>query len=422
MNSRNITSRSGACTATTPVRRPLLRRYVLIAFVFAASIGKVATASPSPVPMRLAAVPPQTFSFTTENQPATAAAPGSLLAQTASQPNQPPIMSRQARIFLISISAIILLVLGGVIAWSNSLRRLVDVRTAELSEAKRSLEEYNRTLEQRVAERTRDLQKKNAELAETLQQVQEMQQQVIMSERMASLGNLVAGVAHEVNTPIGAVNSAADVSRRSIERLKSAIDGAVSVDELKNSASTEKLLTILLQNNAVIVNAGKRVAEIVRSLKNFSRLDEAEHKKANIHEGIESTLTLVQHELKNKVEVIRNYGDIPEIRCFPNQLNQVFMNLFINAAHAIDEKGAITITTTANAKNVEISIADTGKGIQPEHLDRIFEPGFTTKGVGIGTGLGLSICYKIIEKHNGSISVTSEVGHGSTFTIKLPIG
>lgn len=422
MNSRNISSHSGTCPVITPLRRLLSRRLALAAFMLAAALETPATASLPIEPARLTAATLSSTPLSTALPMPLGTAAGRLLGQPPSRPNDPPIMSRQARIFLISISTIILLVLGGVIAWSNSLRRLVDVRTAELSEAKRSLEEYSRTLEQRVAERTHDLQQKNAELAETLQQVQEMQQQVIMSERMASLGNLVAGVAHEVNTPIGAVNSAADVSRRSIERLKSAIDGASSVDELKNSASTEKLLNILLQNNGVIVSAGKRVAEIVRSLKNFSRLDEAEHKKANIHEGIESTLTLVQHELKNKVDVVRNYGDIPEIKCFPNQLNQVFMNLFINAAHAIDERGTITITTTANAKNVQITIADTGKGIQPEHLDKIFEPGFTTKGVGVGTGLGLSICYKIIEKHNGSISVTSEIGQGTTFTIKLPIG
>ena len=167
--------------------------------------------------------------------------------------------------------------------------------------------------------------------------------------------------------------------------------------------------------------AGDRITELVSSLKNFARLDEAEFQKADIHEGIDSTLTLVQHELKDKVEVVKEYGEIPKIFCYPNQLNQVFMNLFVNAVQAIEEKGTITIETSADDTNVYVQIADTGKGIPAEDLDRIFEPGFTTRGTGVGTGWGLSISYNIIQKHNGDITVESGVGKGTEFVISLPI-
>jgi signal transduction histidine kinase len=158
-----------------------------------------------------------------------------------------------------------------------------------------------------------------------------------------------------------------------------------------------------------------------QSLRKFSRLDEAEIQKADIHEGIDSTLTLVHHELKNKVDVIKEYGDIPPINCYPNQLNQVFMNLIVNAAHAIEGKGHIRIKTFVDRKNLTIEISDTGKGIPPEDLKRIFDPGFTTKGVGVGTGLGLAISYRIVKDHNGKLEVESEVGKGTKLRVVLPI-
>jgi len=167
--------------------------------------------------------------------------------------------------------------------------------------------------------------------------------------------------------------------------------------------------------------ACERIVKIVRSLRNFARLDEAERKMADLHEGLESTLTLVHHETKNRIEVVRDFGDIPEIECFPDQLNQVFMNILVNAAHAIEGKGKITITTRSNAGSVILTFLDTGKGISPENLVKIFDPGFTTKGVGVGSGLGLAICYRIVKEHGGRIEVQSELGRGSTFTITLPV-
>jgi signal transduction histidine kinase len=150
-------------------------------------------------------------------------------------------------------------------------------------------------------------------------------------------------------------------------------------------------------------------------------LDEAELKTADLHEGLESTLTLVHHELKNRVQVVKEYGDIPSISCHPNQINQVFMNLLVNASQAVRGEGTITIKTFRDGDTVNVQISDTGAGIPPENLSRIFDPGFTTKGVGVGTGLGLSICFKIAQDHGGRIDVESTAGEGSTFTVRLPI-
>jgi len=180
-------------------------------------------------------------------------------------------------------------------------------------------------------------------------------------------------------------------------------------------------LKILEANNQVTTTTGDRIAKLVSSLKNFARLDEAEFPKTDIHEGIDSTLTLVHHELKNKVSVVKEYGEIPPVFCYSNQLNQVFMNLLVNAAQAIEDKGTIKIETCADDANVYIKISDTGKGIPPENLHRIFDPGFTTKSSGVGTGLGLSISYNIIQKHNGDIIIESEVGKGTQVVIILPI-
>jgi two-component system, NtrC family, sensor kinase len=164
-----------------------------------------------------------------------------------------------------------------------------------------------------------------------------------------------------------------------------------------------------------------RVEKIVKDLKDFSHVDEAEWQDADIHEAIDSTLNVVWHELKYKGELVKEYGDLPRIQCLPFQLKQVIMNLLVNAAHAIDQRGTIRIRTQAEDDNVLVSVSDTGKGIEPHHLNRIFEPFFTTKPVGVGTGLGLSVSYSIVQKHNGSIDVASEPGKGTTFTIRLPI-
>ncbi|MFQ5628199.1 MAG: ATP-binding protein [bacterium] len=277
----------------------------------------------------------------------------------------------------------------------------------QLQESNEKLREYSQTLEQKVQERTRALEEAHAQL--------------VLKEKMASLGNLVAGVAHEVNTPIGAIHSTADVTRRCIEKIKGVLQSSQTLRELKSSSQLQKSLKILGDNNNVTTTASERIANIVRSLKTFARLDEADYQEADIHEGLDSTLTLIDHEIKDRISVIKDYSEIPEINCYPNQLNQVFMNVLMNAVQAIAKKGQITIKTYLKNGNVAVNISDTGCGIPSESMEKIFDPGFTSRGVAVGTGLGLSISHNIIQKHNGEIKVESEVEKGTSFTILLPI-
>jgi PAS domain S-box-containing protein len=258
---------------------------------------------------------------------------------------------------------------------------------------------------------TNSIQRKQAEEA-----LKETQAQLLHSEKMASLGMLVAGVAHEINNPVGAINSTYDTHMRTVEKLRTILNSVCAQDQNVNN-----LFTALEKTQQVIDTGIKRVTNIVRRLKSFARLDEPNFKEVDIHEGIEDTLIIVHHELKHKAVVERNYGDIPPILCDPGQLNQVYLNLLINAVQAIKEKGTITIITFLKNDHVYIQFKDTGVGIAKEMLKRIFDPGFTTKGVGVGTGLGLSICYQIVKDHQGDITVESEIGKGTTFTVILPI-
>jgi two-component system NtrC family sensor kinase len=242
---------------------------------------------------------------------------------------------------------------------------------------------------------------------------QELMSQLIQSEKMAALGLLVAGVAHEINTPMGAIHSNNDIMTRAVGKVRKLLEPAPDKE-------VRRLLDILgeiCRNNEI---ATERIMNIVRSLKNFARLDEAERKKVNIHEGIESTLSLLRHQLKNRIRIVKCFGDIPEIECYPNELNQVFMNILVNAAQAIKHRGEITVKTWREGDRVKIAISDTGVGIPPENLSKVFDPGFTTKGVGLGTGLGLSVCYKIIQDHRGTIEAESSK-QGTTFTISIPL-
>jgi two-component system, NtrC family, sensor kinase len=242
---------------------------------------------------------------------------------------------------------------------------------------------------------------------------QELMSQLIQSEKMAALGLLVAGVAHEINTPMGAIHSNNDIMTRAVGKVRKLLEPAPDKE-------VRRLLDILgeiCRNNEI---ATERIMNIVRSLKNFARLDEAERKKVNIHEGIESTLSLLRHQLKNRIRIVKCFGDIPEIECYPNELNQVFMNILVNAAQAIKHRGEITVKTWREGDRVKIAISDTGVGIPPENLSKVFDPGFTTKGVGLGTGLGLSLCYKIVQDHRGTIEAESSK-QGTTFTISIPL-
>lgn len=284
-----------------------------------------------------------------------------------------------------------------------------------------------------------DLRRKGEEQQILIQKLQEAQQQLLQAEKMASVGQLAAGIAHEINNPIGFVNSNMNSLQTYVKTLFDVIDQTAQViDQIELPAeSRQKLANInkvadldfVKEDFTDLVRESldglKRVKDIVQSLKDFSHVGETEWQEADIHQGIDSTLNIVKNEIKYKASIEKRYGVLPPVQCIISQLNQVFMNLFINAAHAIKEKGVIAINTGTETKEgvdyVWIKVTDTGGGIAPENLNRIFEPFFTTKPVGSGTGLGLSLAYGIIKKHNGQISVQSAVGKGTRFTIYLPV-
>lgn len=288
----------------------------------------------------------------------------------------------------------------------------VEQRRRELAEAHEGLRKLNDTLEDKVRERTRALERANQELRDA-------QAQLVQSEKMASLGNLAAGVAHEINSPIGAIRSNADVERRAIEMVRDSVN-LVEGDGDRGLPRLSRALKVLEDTNRVTKDATDRVIAIVNSLRNFARLDEAEYQAVDLHEGIDSSLTLIRHLLTDRISVVRQYGTLPAVPCLASQINQVFMNLLTNAVQAIEDTGTITVDTEYAEPFVIVKITDTGCGIEADKLGDIFDPGFTMKGVGVGVGLGLSIVYRIVQEHRGTIDVESERGTGTTFTLKLP--
>ncbi len=301
-------------------------------------------------------------------------------------------------------------------------------RNAHLVE---ELKEANRLLEQRVNERTMDLRN-------SLEWLKSMQQQLIQSEKMSSLGQLVAGIAHEINNPATSVYAGAEALESNVEELlifverykdllKATQDGdAATTEELTEELSdAEEDVDYLLEEGLPwsirsMKEGAVRIKDIVRNLKTFSRVDEAEVKHADVNEGIRTTEKLVHHEFKNRITVNEEFGDIPQLECYPGQLNQVFMNLLVNAAQAIEGEGTIWIKTFAENNSIVVKIKDTGGGIPENSVKDIFNPFFTSKPAGQGTGLGLSISYSIVKKHGGDITVESEPGAGTEFTILLP--
>lgn len=251
------------------------------------------------------------------------------------------------------------------------------------------------------------LRQKNDELENTLKELKETQIQLINSEKMASLGQLVAGVAHEINTPLGSINANNDILNKLLNQLSTSCENQTVVDNIKNINQIDK-------------EAIKRISGIVKSLKRFVRLDESDLQSADINKELDLTLELIKHETKNKIEVVKNYGKLPLIKCYPNMLNQVFMNILINACQSIENSGVITISTTMQGKNLVVKIKDTGSGIDDSIKDKMFSAGTTTKKIGIGTGLGLAISQRIVEKHHGKISFETEKDKGTEFTILIP--
>ncbi len=320
----------------------------------------------------------------------------------------------------------------------NILKREKEASQAEAlniaKENERIIREQNVILEQKVSERTH-------ELNESLEDLKQTQSQLVESEKMASLGQLTAGIAHEINNPINFVTSNVNPLKRDVEMILDAMNTIEKVsqsdisaeekqkqiEEYKEEIDFDYLVMEIKHLIKGIHEGASRTAEIVKGLKIFSRLDEDDLKKTDINEGIESTLIIANNLLNGKVKVITEYGGLPLVECYAGKLNQVFLNILSNAIYAVDKQfgnehgGEIKITTGIEDKNVVIKIADNGTGMSETALKKVFEPFFTTKEVGEGTGLGMSITYNTIKKHNGQILVNSELDKGTEFILKIPV-
>ncbi|MBL8830516.1 MAG: hypothetical protein JNM18_26315 [Planctomycetaceae bacterium] len=296
-----------------------------------------------------------------------------------------------------------------------------------------------RQAEQLLEDKARELYETNLALKNQFASLQEAQAQLVQSEKMASLGVLAAGVAHEINNPIGFVmsnlNTLAEYVRvfttlydeyRNWQRATISGDAAeaakigVRIEQLRKREQPDAIADDIDQLLAESSDGLHRVKEIVQNLRTFARLDEADVRLADLNDGIEATLKMVWNELKYKCQLHKRLDPLPTLRCYAGQLNQVLMNLLVNAAQAIPERGEITVETYATDDDIVVKIGDTGQGIPPENIPKLFQPFFTTKPIGKGTGLGLSIAYGIVQKHHGTITVESQVGVGSTFIIRLP--
>jgi PAS domain S-box-containing protein len=318
----------------------------------------------------------------------------------------------------------------------DNLEHVVEKRTAQLAEVNLRLEEDIRERERADAE----LRRRNIELTKLNDQLSMAQEQLVQSEKLASIGQLAAGVAHEINNPIGYIFSNFGTLQSYLDQLFQMLSAYEEAEPAIGVAETaarlramredidlgflrEDIPALMAESREGIV----RVRHIVQDLKDFSRVDaNQEWVWANLHQGIDSTLNIVSNEVKYKADVVKEYGDIPDIKCLPLQINQVVMNLVVNAAHAIGaERGTITVRTGRaggdGPEQVWLEVQDNGSGIAPEVLSRIFDPFFTTKAVGKGTGLGLSLAYGIVQKHGGRIEVDSTPGQGTRFRVLLPV-
>ena len=307
---------------------------------------------------------------------------------------------------------------------------------AEINRVNRALVSANDELEQRVERRTQALGQASAALQREMDERRLLENQLVQSEKLASLGQLAAGVAHEVNNPIGFVSSNLGALDDYFGRLQNMLKAYADAEDTLipkglgvelAKLRTEIELDYLLEDIPALIRESKdgisRVARIVKDLKDFSRVDASQDwQLADLQQGIESTLNIVASELKHKADLVKDYQPLPQVECLPSQINQVVMNLLVNATQAMGaERGRITLRTGANDEWVWIEVADNGCGIPAESLQKIFDPFYTTKPVGQGTGLGLSLSYGIIKRHGGEIHVASEVGVGTTFRVELPI-
>ena len=299
------------------------------------------------------------------------------------------------------------------------------------AESFQTIEELSRGLEDKVRVRTEQLRATNEELETAYRNLQATQMQLIQREKMASVGQLVAGVAHELNNPIGFVSSNAATLEDFVGRLRAIVEayrGAAIVDADRerieqqwNALKVDYVLRYLDPMIHGIREGAERTRKIVRDLRVFARTTDEAWQAVDLHEELESSLTLLSHLLKDRVTVHRKYGDLPSVECIRSQIDQVLLNVLANAAQALGDPGAITIETRREGGAAVVSISDTGPGIPPDVLGRVFDPFFTTKPVGEGTGLGLSISYEIVKKHGGEMTAASAPGQGATFVIRIPI-
>ncbi|WP_019581576.1 ATP-binding protein [Pseudomonas mandelii] len=291
-------------------------------------------------------------------------------------------------------------------------------------------------LEHLVDQRTTQFKQASEALQREIDERKQLESQLVQSEKLASLGQLAAGVAHEINNPIGFISSNLGTLDGYFKQLQAMLNAYREAEAaITSSEVLERLgqlrekveLEFLREDIPLLIKESKdginRVGQIVKDLKDFSRVDSnQEWQWTNLQQGIESTLNIVANELKYKADVVKEYQTLPDIECLPSQINQVIMNLIVNASQAMGpERGTITLRTGLEGETVSIEVADTGSGIEPECLQKIFDPFYTTKPVGQGTGLGLSLSYGIVKKHRGDISVRSEVGVGTTFRVELPV-
>jgi signal transduction histidine kinase len=304
----------------------------------------------------------------------------------------------------------------------------------QLNDSNRKLENSNDSLEERVTERTQ-------ELSSAYDDLKESQVQLVQAEKMSSLGELVAGISHEINTPLWYLISNSTVLQERMEQIsefceigENMLSGVKSGEDVKQSVSRgltemQKMLHDGMKDDIDeakdlikdSIEGLEELTELAQSLKDFSRLDRARHGEFNVNDGLDKTLLIAKNKLKDKVSVHKHYGEVPPVQCSPSQINQIFLNLLTNAADAIEETGDVVIRTLVEGENVHVSIADTGAGIPEDLLAKIRDPFFTTKEVGKGTGLGLSIVDQIITSHGGELIIESEPGKGTTVTIVLPI-
>jgi signal transduction histidine kinase len=283
-----------------------------------------------------------------------------------------------------------------------------------LADSTNSIMEKMKDYNELLMAQNEELEVQNEELVNSKRKVEEAQNMLIQTENMASVGQLTAAITHEINTPLGAISSNAQLCSMLITKV-------LEHESVGGDSALMELLEQLQDSNNVSIMACNRVNQIIRSLKNFSKIDEAEFQEADINEGMKSVLVLTSNLWKRKIVMHEDYGNIPKVKCFPGMLNQVFMNLIVNAVQAVSDDGNIWIKTWNDEDNIYASVKDDGCGIKEENLIRVFDNGFTTKGKSLGMGLGLAISRSIIEKHNGSISVVSRTGEGAEFTISIPL-